>query len=164
MNDLFAKISSYDLFNNLIPGAVFLFFLSAAGIYDLNVQSIVGHLVIYYFVGLVISRVGSILIEPLLKLSGMVKYDRYEDFIDASSKDSKILTLLESSNLYRTILALMLVCVIALSWGKVTSYLPFSPRVWGIILCVSVAGLFLLSYRKQNAFIRKRVNHQKNAS
>ncbi|MGO8054926.1 hypothetical protein [Rhizobium leguminosarum] len=164
MNDLFAKISSYDLFNNLIPGAVFLFFLSVSGIYDLKVESLVGHLVIYYFVGLVISRIGSIFIEPLLKLLGMVKYDRYEDFINASSKDLKILTLLESSNLYRTILALMVVCAIALSWDTVTRYLPFSPRCWGVILCVSLAGLFLLSYRKQNDFIRKRVNHHKNAS
>ncbi|WP_026613403.1 hypothetical protein [Ensifer aridi] len=161
MNDLLAKISSYDLFNNLIPGAIFVFFLSATGIYSLTAETIVGNLVVYYFVGLVISRIGSILIEPLLRFLGVVSFGKYEDFITASSKDPKILTLLESSNLFRTILALVLVCFVAFNWDVVALWLPLSQRTWGALLCGFVALLFLLSYRKQTEFIRKRVAHHR---
>ncbi|MBB3967182.1 hypothetical protein [Rhizobium metallidurans] len=159
MNDLIAKLSSYDIFINIIPGAVFVFFLSSAGLYTLQSDTIVGNLVLYYFAGLIISRIGSVIIEPLLRASGFVKYNRYSDFIIASEKDAKIQTLLEASNLYRTVIALILVCAIASSWDLIASWIPFEKRTWILVGCVGLAALFLLSYRKQNSFIFKRVGH-----
>uniref|UniRef100_UPI0031013A79 hypothetical protein n=1 Tax=Neorhizobium sp. EC2-8 TaxID=3129230 RepID=UPI0031013A79 len=67
MNDILARLSSYDIFVNLVPGALFAAFLSMADIYTLEPSSVVGELVIYYFIGLVISRVGSVIVEPILK-------------------------------------------------------------------------------------------------
>ncbi|WP_392714186.1 hypothetical protein [Rhizobium ruizarguesonis] len=161
MNDIIAKISSYDIFTNLIPGAVFVFFLSVTGIYTVDAESVVGNLVIYYFTGLIISRIGSVFVEPVLKLFGIIKYNSYSDFITASAKDAKILVLLEASNLFRAILALLLVCLLTLSWDYVAVVVVLAPRTWGLIALGCLLLLFLLAYRKQNEFIRKRVEHHK---
>lgn len=159
MNDLIAKLSSYDIFINIIPGAVFVYFLSSAGPYTLQTDTVVGNLVIYYFVGLIISRIGSVIIEPLLRMVGFVKYNRYADFITASEKDAKIQTLLEASNLYRTVIALILVCAVASSWDLIASWIVISKRAWILVGCAGLVALFLFSYRKQNSFIFKRVGH-----
>lgn len=161
MNDLLAKLSSYDIFVNLIPGSLFVFFLSPTGVYTLQPSSVVGELVLYYFIGLVISRIGSVIIEPMLKFLRIVKYGKYSEFISASAKDTKILVLLEASNLYRTILALMLVCAIALNWDWMARRVVLSQRTWTLVGCGAVAALFLLSFRKQSGFISKRVDHYK---
>lgn len=162
MNDLIAKISSYDIFINVIPGAIFIYFLKQAGIFTVEIDSLVGDLVLYYFTGLVISRIGSVLVEPLLRLVGFVKYGSYSDFIKASAKDPKILVLLEASNLYRTVIALMLVCAVAYNWD-VLALLGLSSRAWILCGCAALTLLFLISFRKQSGFISKRVEHHKDS-
>lgn len=161
MNEILAKLSSYDIFVNLVPGALFAAFLSMAGIYTLEPNSVVGELVIYYFIGLVISRIGSVVVEPVLKLLRVIRYSDYSDFIRASEKDPKILILLEASNLFRAMLALVSVCAIAYNWPSIRAAVGWSDWVWVMIGCALLAALFLISFRKQSGFISKRVIHHK---
>ncbi|MCJ9668537.1 MULTISPECIES: hypothetical protein [unclassified Neorhizobium] len=158
MNDLIAKLSSYDIFINVIPGAVFVHFLSVTGIYVLASETLVGNLVLYYFSGLIISRIGSVVIEPLLRLLRVVKYGSYNDFIVASEKDPKILILLEASNLYRSILALIVVCAVGYNWDAMAGAVGFSRRTWVLMGCVALVILFTASFKKQNRFITQRVH------
>ena len=67
------KISSYNLLNNLFPGAVFCFLAYKLCGVTLIANSIIESLFVYYFVGMVISRVGSIFIEPVLEKVKFVK-------------------------------------------------------------------------------------------
>jgi hypothetical protein len=60
------KISSYNIFNNLFP-ALFVYLLERSTKVILSTDDIVKNIVLYYFAGLIIGRVGSIIIEPLLK-------------------------------------------------------------------------------------------------
>jgi hypothetical protein len=116
-------------------------------------------LFVYYFVGMVISRLGSLVVEPLSIKLGVVKYADYPEYIAASKKDGLIVTLLETSNLYRTIAAGGLLTVL------IKLYIVAEQRTWfllnarpylvGIMLFV----LFLLSYRKQTIYIKSRVDH-----
>ena len=68
METLIQKISSYELFNNLLPGVVFCFFTkNLINIsMDLN-NNIVEILFLYYFIGIVVGRVGSVFVKPVLK-------------------------------------------------------------------------------------------------
>lgn len=159
MNDILAKLSSYDIFVNLVPGALFVFFLSLTGIYRLEPNSVVGELVVYYFVGLVISRVGSVVIEPILKLTRVVKYGAYSEFIKAAEKDPKIQILLEAANLFRTVLALVLICAVAYNWNAIRAAAGLSDWTWVMICLALLALLFLVSFRKQSRFISNRVRH-----
>ncbi|MFD1985414.1 hypothetical protein ACFSOZ_23135 [Mesorhizobium newzealandense] len=159
MNDILAKISSYNLFNNLVPGAILAALLSLLDIYHIGSLSFVADLVVYYFLGMVVSRVGSILIDPALRLFRLLPPRNYGAFIDASAKDEKILVLLETSNMYRTVFALLLVVFAAFNLRSFSSSL--SPGTAINIGLLVLAALFLVSYRKQNYFITKRVEHHK---
>lgn len=159
MNDILAKISSYDIFNNLVPGAVLAFLLSQLGIYTVSTLNVVADLVVFYFMGMVVSRIGSLIIEPLLKLIRFVRYADYKSFLAASQKDEKIAVLLEVNNQYRTFASLLLVAIAAY-FGRdlVTHYqVPDSAVKIGLILGLTL--LFLLAYRKQTSYIRKRVEY-----
>jgi hypothetical protein len=74
LNDIVKQISSYNLFNYLLPGAVFCIVAQEATNVPLVQAELFSGFFFYYFVGLIISRVGSILIEPLLKNSKLVRY------------------------------------------------------------------------------------------
>lgn len=159
MDKLLEKWSSYNLLNNLIPGSVFCFLLQSICSIDILSDSVVENLFIYYFVGMILSRVGSIVIEPIAKKVKLVSYADYNDYILASKVDPKIDILLETNNLYRTIAAcgLLIICVkiyiIAERYFQALSYAT-SYIIAGLLLVI-----FLLSYRKQTKYIKKRVEN-----
>ena len=62
MESLLEKISSYNILNNLIPGAVFVFLGKLLDIISLPLDGIVESIFIYYFCGMIISRIGSLVI------------------------------------------------------------------------------------------------------
>ena len=67
MKDLLEKISSYHFFNYLLPGILFAVVAQYTTVYDFLQKDIIIGAFVYYFIGLVISRVGSLLLEPILK-------------------------------------------------------------------------------------------------
>lgn len=161
MNEILAKISSYNIFNNLIPGAVLAFLLETFEIYTIDTKSIVTDLIVFYFMGLVVSRVGSLVVEPIAKYVKLVQYADYKDYLSASAKDAKIAILLEENNQYRTFLALILT-VIAIYCAKIGFICFELSTFWEYCaLTLALLILFAFSYRKQTDYIRRRVDHNK---
>ena len=158
MDKIFDKLNSYNILNNIIPGSMFCYLLQYVCGIDLLRNSVVENLFIYYFVGMVMSRFGSLILEPIVIKLKIVNYAHHSDYIVASQKDKKIDLLLETNNLYRTIAMsglLIILIKIYTILGYRISFLPdATPYLIGVILFV----LFLLSFRKQTGYIRKRVN------
>ena len=67
MNELLSKLSSYNLFNYLLPGVVFSITVEAWTTYSITRGDLLSDAFVFYFAGLVISRIGSLLVEPALK-------------------------------------------------------------------------------------------------
>ena len=158
MNDLIKQLSSYNLFNYLFPGTVFCVGLNKLGGFDLIVENLFAAFFFYYFIGLTISRVSSLIVEPILKKNGFIKMGSYADFIKAEKKDSKIEVLSEVSNVYRTLISLP-ICAGAYWTGIFvadTLSLPSSLRASAIMLFLAI--LFAFSYRKQNSYVVKRIS------
>ena len=63
MKDLLDKLSSYNLFNYLLPGAIFVAASQRISSHAFRDENIVIELFLVYFIGMVISRVGSLTIE-----------------------------------------------------------------------------------------------------
>src|SRR3972149_2970830 len=103
LKELLSKLSSYNLFNYLLPGVIFVAAASKVTRYSFIQEDIVIGLFLYYFIGLVISRFGSIVIEPILRGVSFLKFADYNDFVAASKKDEKIEVLSEANNTYRTL-------------------------------------------------------------
>jgi hypothetical protein len=53
-------------------------------------ENVVVGLFLFYFIGMVISRIGSLTIEPVLKKINFLRFAPYSDFIRASQADVKI--------------------------------------------------------------------------
>lgn len=155
MDKLLERISSYDILNNLFPGSV-LYFLLSENI-QLQQNSILTEFFIIYFLGLLASRIGSLLIEPLCKKLNIIQMASYEDFIKAESRDKKIEILSSVNNMYRTFISVFIIYI----FYKITGYIaiqytyPSQFVETGIIIALLV--IFSLSYHKQTNYIRKRV-------
>lgn len=157
MKDLLDKLSSYNIFNYLLPGVIFAVFIDALTDFHFLQKDIVAGVFVYYFLGSVVSRIGSLAIEPLLRKWDIVKFAPYEDFVKASKTDPKMEILSEANNMYRTICSLMFcVGIVALydwaysSWSLLHAATP-------AILITVLFSLYALSYRKQTAYITKRI-------
>lgn len=160
LSDLLAKLSSYNLFNYLLPGVLFCAIADGFFGYDLVQKDIVIGVFLYYFVGLVVSRVGSVLIEPVLKKIGFVTFASYSDYVAAEAKDPKIETLSEANNMYRTLVALLASLFLLAGYNGVVDALPELNHYTKYIALTGLLVLFLCAYRKQTNFLRQRVERQ----
>ena len=146
------KVSSYQIFTFLFPGAVFLALLSHVYSKPLPETNIWEKLFLCYTVGMIISRIGTLILEESLfrlgkRLGGFLERIDYKNVILAERKDTKVNMLLQVSNTYRTMAAV----------NKCTSLdLQFScGLIWFSVIMVI---LFSLSFIKQYNYVKKRVD------
>jgi hypothetical protein len=157
MNDLLSKISSYNLFNYLLPGIRFAVLATETTRYSFLQHDIVVGAFVYYFIGMVVSRVGSIVVEPFLKRTSFLKFADYKEFVAASNKDPKIELLSEVNNTYRTLCSLFLLLLLLKLYEKIEGRFPVL-RDWNLlVLVVLLLFVFLFAYRKQTRYITQRV-------
>jgi Mn2+/Fe2+ NRAMP family transporter len=161
MKEIIDKISSYNLFNYLFPGTIFVIFLREITNYDLINDNFFIGAFLYYFIGLIISRFGSLIISGILKKFKFIKFTNYKDFIFASDKDQKIELFSEINNMYRTIISLLTLLLLSKLYEKLSDWLDISQSVSYIILIIGLLVLFVFSYRKQTDFVVKRVTSRK---
>ena len=158
MNDFLSKLSSYNLFNYLLPGILFAVLAKQITHYSFIQNEIVIGVFLYYFIGMVISRVGSLVIEPTLKWLSFVRFAPYKDFIKASEKDPKIEVLSEANNTYRTLSALFIILLFLKLYEKLEDKCAFLRGRGGILLIFLLFIMFLFAYRKQTRYITDRID------
>ena len=157
MNELFNKISSYHLFNYLLPGCLFVAVATATTEHHLEQTNPVLGLFVYYFYGLMISRVGSLLLKPFLEWIGFLGPAQYADFVAACKNDSKIDELSETNNMYRSLCSLLIVLILLLAITALERNFQ-GIRKWELpFLIPTFLVLLLFSYKKQTEYITKRV-------
>lgn len=158
------KISSYQIFTYILPGIVFLAPLSLYYIKEIPSTSIWEKLLICYFVGMTVSRIGTFVFESWpshikWKWLGIQLID-YPTLIKAEKKDPKINSLLQVSNTYRSMAAasftLLLVAILNY-YFNIGFQFPCGLHILNLFLCI----LFYFSFKKQYWYVNERV---KNAS
>jgi len=157
MKELYEKISSYNIFNYLFPGILFVILSKVLVGYNLTINSDFLGAFLYYFIGMVISRFGSIVIEPLLKKGGLLKFEPYKNFVEASKKDVKIEILSEVNNTYRTLVSMLLLLLFFKLYVVLNKKYKFSNDTWFLVLVVLMLVIFIFSYIKQTGYIAKRI-------
>ena len=157
MEKFLEKISSYNILNNLLPGSIFCYLLKIFYGIDIISESVVEILFLYYFIGMVISRVGSVVIEPIFIKLKIVIYADYSNYLMASKIDDKIEILLETNNTYRTVLSLFFVLIIIKLYIVFMRYYPILIEMSSLIIIITLFMLFAFSYRKQTNYIKARV-------
>jgi F0F1-type ATP synthase assembly protein I len=157
MDEFIQKISSYNILNNLLPGVLFAIFAQATTSYNFIQENLIIAAFVYYFIGMAISRFGSLVIEPIFKWLKFLEFTDYSEFIAASKKDAKLELLSESNNTYRTLCAMFVVLGIFKAYELIGNMLSFSQGDGIFLLFIALFVLFSFSHRKQTAYITKRV-------
>jgi len=157
MKELLDKISSYNIFNYLFPGILFAVISEEFTAYRFLQDNLIIGAFVYYFIGLVISRFGSLFIEPLLRKLSFLKFTNYKNFVSASKKDAKIEVLLEINNMYRTLISMFVLIFLLKLYELIESNAPILKDWSTYILLTLLLGMFLFSYRKQTNYITKRI-------
>lgn len=161
MKEIIDKITSYNLFNYLLPGILFAVIAGELTQFRFIQDDIIIGAFVYYFIGLIISRFGSLIIEPLLKKVSYLKFSPYSDFISASKKDLKLEVLLEANNMYRTFCSLF-VLLLLLKLYNLIGFKVFIINNYNLyILIVLLLVIFLYAYRKQTKYITNRIKTNK---
>jgi uncharacterized BrkB/YihY/UPF0761 family membrane protein len=140
-----------------LPGVLYVYIASELTSVDLVQKDILAAAFLYYFIGLIISRIGSTIVEPLLKKLSFIKFAEYKDYVKASQKDPKIEILSEANNMYRTIISLFLTIGLTMLYSILVIKHP-DIKNWLIAATIlSIFTMFLVAYRKQTNYITKRI-------
>jgi len=165
LESIINKISSYNIFNYLFSGIIFVVlikYLDNINLYlDFSILYLnVINLFILYFIGLTISRVGSLIIEPFYR-KYIIKFADYSDFIKVEKIDKKLNILFEQNNIYRTFTSLFLILIVFHFIKKcdlnVCIFLKMSYKE---ILIIFLFILYAISYYKQTKYITNRIKYK----
>lgn len=161
MEKVLDKLTSYNLFNYLLPGVLFAVALERLTPYSLTHENIIIAAFVYYFVGLIVSRFGSLVVEPVLKWVHFLKFAPYPDFVTAAKEDPKIDALSETNNMYRTFVSAMVLLAAAKGYEWLSYKVLFFAEHGIVIGFLVLFGTLLFSYRKQTSYIRRRIERSK---
>ena len=158
MNDFLSKLSSYHLFNYLVPGVVFEVLAPKIVPYSVGSHDIVTSAVLAYFLGLVVSRFGSLVVEPVLRYSKFIEFWDYTELSIYSKIDPHLSVLYEVSNMYRTVASGFLLLLVLKAYVKLEAWCPILQK-WDLtILAVLMLVMFLFAYKKQTGYMTERIN------
>lgn len=159
------KLSQYNFLTNILPGTVLCIILKYFVGYDLIPDDFYQAGIVFYFVGMVNSRVGSLVIEPILKAISWVKFAPYSEFLRAEKEDAKLTILSQENNVFRSYISLMFISILGYIYKNCSLDLRLSLNNESLVIIVILFVLFLFAYKKQTSFVRKRVeNFIKNKS
>lgn len=155
MEKIVEKMDSYNIFTNVIPGYLLLLF----NIYYFKLDNfnVIEQVVVAYFIGQTLNRLGSIIVGKALLKFTKEKGVAYEKYIFACDNDKKIELLLQERNTYRTVCTLFIVCIIELICSKILVNINISNNIIIMILLVGGLIIYSVSYCKYNKYIVDRV-------
>lgn len=153
------KLSQYNFLTNILPGTVLCIILKYLVGYDLIPDDYYQAGIVFYFVGMVNSRVGSLVIEPILKAISWVKFAPYSEFLRAEKEDAKLTILSQENNVFRSYISLMFISILGYIYKNCSLDLRLSLNNESLVLIVILFVLFLFAYKKQTSFVRKRVEY-----
>lgn len=156
---VFEKLSQYNFLTNILPGTVLCIILKYLVGYDLIPDDYYQAGIVFYFVGMVNSRVGSLIVEPILKAISWVKFAPYPEFLQAEKEDAKVTILSQENNVFRSYISVMFISLIGYTYKYTSLDLENLSSDDSLILIIALFVLFLFAYRKQTSFVRKRVEN-----
>ena len=168
MEHFFNKLENYNILNYILPAIVF----DIGCRYYINIKliptdNIFISIFIYYFLGLVISRIGSLIIKPLLwklKILNRKYSSECTDFYNAEEKDAKIKILFTDYNMYRNFIATFFLLLVSKFVYEIKNWLNITSTIIYTILFILLIVLFIMYYKKQLEYIHNRIENAKSKS
>lgn len=112
-------------------------------------------MLLYTFVGIVLSRISSIVFKPFLRKILKIQDEEYEDYLSAKNKDNEIEVFLRIKNMY-SIFALIFLLLTFKMIIRICLTFTIKNLIL-IILYFCMLVLFGVSYKKQHNYMKKRI-------
>ena len=161
MEKLIERISVYEILNNIIPGTIYVILVEKMTFFRIRTNNIWLDIVLYYFIGLIIGRVGSLVIERFLKRIKWVQFSPYSEYVKAEQKDFRVREMTTINNMYRTYasvaLCFLFTEVCSQIW-TITQGMNWKGLVARYVLGIVLLVLFIISYFKQTKYVYDRVD------
>jgi len=157
MDKLIEKIGSYNIFNNLLPGIIFYSLVSHFTKLTLVTGELIYDAFLIYFYGVVISRFGSIVIEPILKATKFIKIVSFDEYCIACKNDPRLPVLTEVSNTYRSLVSALIIFGITYLLDKLFTFIRLRGEIIIAIVLIGAITLLIFSFRKQTNYIKRLV-------
>ena len=158
MDKIIGRVSSYNILNNIVPGAILYFLIQWYWGVEVLGLNVVESTFLYYFLGMIISRIGSVIVEPICKRIKWIEFTNYRNFVVASKKDEKIEILSETNNLYRTMLTMFLVLLLGEAFIWLCENIRWIYCVEKETIAICLFLLFAASYKKQTKYVNNRID------
>jgi hypothetical protein len=165
--NIIEKISVYEIINNVIPGSIYIVMIEYLTCFRILTGKLFFDVVLLYFAGLVISRIGSLFLEPLLrwkykKGKAFLVFAPYEDYLKAEmlDKDGRVRYLSMVNNMFLCLTATVLCILLTVLYNFLQPkiyLLGINSNLFTVIGCILLVLLFAFSYKKQTEYVKKRV-------
>lgn len=157
MEKIIEKISNYHIFNNLVPGYLFLIISEQILKTNLIIDNIVYSFFEAYFIGVIISRLSSLVVEKIINKIWKLNKEPYHKYIEASNKDAKIEVLNQDCNMYRSLCTLMIIELIIklIVMSGISSIINRDIAI--LLILIVLVIIFAFSFVKQHNYISSRV-------
>lgn len=152
------KISSYNFLNYIIPGTILSIILNKVYGWDvLYRDNWYLSCIIFYFVGMLNGRVGSLIVEPIVIRCFNVDRVSYGEYVKAERIDHKIAVLDSQKNVYRSFLSMsiILICVELIDGLQINCDELLELRM--LIFLFLLIIIFIVSYAKQSRYVCNRI-------
>lgn len=157
MEKIIDKLSSYHLFNYILPGGLFLILCNNYLNIKIEQDKFIYFFFMAYFIGIIISRVSSLVTEKIICFVFKIKRESHENYINAAKKDEKIEILIQDMNMYRSICT-MLIILLIMKVIKIFGLDQLIDKELLIaLLFILLIIVFICSYIKQTKYIISRV-------
>lgn len=155
---MFDKLDAYNLIANLVPGAALVYALHFSGFPAPNPEKIGAFLLTAFVVGVATNRLGSLVLDPILRRVGFLHQKDYQAFLGPEKDDAKLETLVANSGLYRTFVTAGLVYLILLAINWMLEAIGIETNSVFIPFVALGMVIFLFAFQKEDDYIRTRMN------
>lgn len=160
MESILQNISEYRLLNNLIPGGFFVGVLSWAAGWASSDVNFIFIIAISYVAGVILSRLGSLIVEPVAKKAFKVEFAPYTDYCQAEKRYPKLTIMNTENNIYRTFVAMgaclllgaPLIGLLGMGNGNALCAL--------VLMATLFIVVFMIAYIKRTQYIVHRVENE----
>jgi hypothetical protein len=158
---VFEKLDAYNLFANLVPGAALTYALRYSGFPTPSPDKFLAFLLVSFVAGVTANRLGSLLLDPLLRRWKFLKPKDYHSFLMREKADRKLDALVANSGLYRTFFTAGIIYLAALVIAPLVT--PLGGKALLLIFIIGGMAVFLFAFRKEDGYIHSRIGPEREA-
>ena len=158
---MFEKLDAYDLVANLVPGAALTYALHFSKFPTPAPNDWAAFLLVAFVAGVTTNRLGSLVLDPVLRRVRFLNQKDYELFVVSEKADRKLETLVANHGLYRTFFTAGLLYLVLLAISSWFPAIASADQVIFVLFVLAGMVVFLFAFQKEDGYIQARIKAAK---